>query len=239
MTTYPIWPERVTLFIEVHMCWLAFVAMLPETVGAHGVGDGLTARTASCVRRSYTSSASSRHTRPMTDPFTNVFGAHTGSDTGHGVAEIQTPRHSIFQCKNSKMPFIGKINSCATCSHSASDQINISLYQCIQNIIWYNMILHMAWDEISHDGCCNATHGGDISSDILIATQQAMCVQWTVSSLVLRALSSSGLVGAQRTDPQPVYRLTKAVCLRTQNISFDPRASELPCCLLPRQAATF
>lgn len=121
--------------------------MLPETVGAHGVSDRLTARTASCVRRSFTSSAPSRHTRPMTDPFPNVFGAHTGSDTGHGVAEIQTPRHSIFQCKNYIMPFIGKINSCATCSHRASDRINISLYQCIQNI-WYDIIWSCTWLEM-------------------------------------------------------------------------------------------
>lgn len=75
------------------------------------------------------------------------------------------------------MPFIGKLNICATCSHSTSDRINISPYQCIQYMTYMNMIMHMAREEISLDGCCNTTHGGDISSDILTATQQAMCVQ--------------------------------------------------------------
>ncbi len=67
-------------------------AMLPETVGAHAVGNRLAAGAASCVRRSSSSSSSSRYTCPLTDPFANVFSTHTGSDAGHGVAEIQTPR---------------------------------------------------------------------------------------------------------------------------------------------------
>lgn len=144
-----------------------FLVMLPETVGAHGVSNRLAARAASCVRRSSAASASPRYTCPLTYPFANVFSAHTGSDARHGVAEIQTPR----QCENHA--FIGKINSCATCFYSAGNQISISNAY----MTYMNMIMHMAQEEISHDGCCNATHGGDINSDILITTQQTMCVQ--------------------------------------------------------------
>ncbi len=57
--------------------------------------------------------------------------------------------------------------------HAFTAQAIKSIYACIN--AYMNTSVHMAQEEIFCHGCCNATHGGDISSDILIATQQDVC----------------------------------------------------------------
>lgn len=56
----------------------------PEAVGAHGIGDGLTAILAA-VRRAPGAGSSSRASRPPPDPLPHVLGPD-GADAGHGVA---------------------------------------------------------------------------------------------------------------------------------------------------------